>query len=154
MSRDRRLPPSSPEELTPRLKERLERLVPSLIELGFGCVHSAESESDGSPETVVDCAAYVTHCRAVCCSYRFALTEGEVREGRILWDRERPYFIARSENGYCPHHDEETRRCRIWDHRPLRCRRYDCRKESSFWENVEKGTVRPGTFGHLPEKRR
>ena len=63
-------------------------------------------------------------------------------------------FIARGENGYCPHHDEKTRRCLIWDDRPLRCRRYDCRKESSFWEDADRGSVRPGTFDHLPERER
>ena len=152
MSKDRPKPPSSPENLTPHLRERLEKLVPRLLELGLGSVHSAETESDGGSDADVDCFNRLEHCRAVCCSYRFALTEDEVAEGKILWDREKPHFIARGGNGYCSHHDEKTRRCRIWDDRPLRCRRYDCRRLESFWADAERHTLRRGTFDHLPEE--
>lgn len=142
-----------PEDLPPHLRERLERIVPHLIKLGMGCVHSAESEGDGGEETTVDCERRVGTCRSVCCSFRFALTESEVEEGRIRWERERPYFIAHAADGYCTHHDRETRRCTVWEHRPLRCRRFDCRRESTIWEDADRQVLRERTFDHLPGKR-
>jgi hypothetical protein len=139
-----------PDDLPPHLQERLQRLIPRLIELGMGCVHSAESEADGEEETSVDCGDRVSVCRAVCCSFRFALTEAEVARGDIGWEKEKPYFIAQGDDGYCTHHDGETMNCRIWEKRPLRCRRYDCRRESSFWEDADGNIIRNGTFDHLP----
>ena len=59
----------------------------------------------------------------------FALTKDEVGLGRIMYNTDRPYFIARDPDGYCPHLERETFSCRVWDHRPERCRRYDCRQE-------------------------
>jgi len=139
---------SDPDALPPHLQERLQRLIPHLIEMGMGCVHSDESEADGVEETSVDCADRVPVCRAICCSFCFALTEAEVEGGDIDWDKEKPYFIARGEHGYCTHHDGETMSCRIWEKRPLRCRRYDCRRESSLWDDDGR-TLRKGTFDHL-----
>jgi Fe-S-cluster containining protein len=153
MSEKGRRPPSSPEELTPHLQERLQSLVPRLIELGLGCVHSAESETDGGTDSSVDCLDRIHACRAVCCSYRFALTESEADGEKILWDRQKPYFIAHGGNGYCTHHDTAAGTCLIWENRPLRCRRYDCRSENTPWKDAERHIIRPGTFDHLPGKK-
>lgn len=141
--------PVDPDELAPHLRERLYRLVPRLIELGLGCVHSAERADDGGVETAVDCAARIPVCRSVCCTFRFALTEEEVAGGLISWNPARPYFIGRGEDGYCLHHDRATGGCLIWEQRPLRCRRYDCRRESSFWVDDDGMVLREGTFDHL-----
>ena len=145
--------PADPEELTPHLRERLHKLVPRLIELGLGCVHSGEKVDDGGVDTAVDCAARIPVCRSVCCTFRFALTEEEVAGGIIGWDRSRPYFIGRGEDGYCIHHDRETGGCLIWQRRPLRCRRYDCRRESSFWADAGRMVLKEGTFDHLDRER-
>ena len=147
---NRRRPPSSPEDLVPHLRERLENLVPSLLELGLCRVYSAE-EADGQ-EAEINCPERVDRCLAVCCSYRFALTEAEVGERRVRWDPAEPHFIARGADGYCVHHDSATRRCRIWDARPLRCRRYDCRSESTIWKGPEEDEIDGEAFAHLPQE--
>ena len=141
----------APEDLPPHLRERLERIIPHLITLGMGCVHSAEKEGDGLEETAVDCSLRVGTCRSVCCSFRFALTEDEVTRGLICWDLQKPYFIAQAKDGYCTHHDRDTRRCTVWQDRPLRCRRYDCLRESSVWEDGDRHVLTEGIFDHLPD---
>ena len=62
------------------------------------------------------------------------LTKDEVEAGYVQYNEERPFFIARSpDDGYCPHMDRETYACKVYENRPLRCRRYDCRDDSEVW---------------------
>jgi Fe-S-cluster containining protein len=138
------------EDLTPELRQRLLELVPKLFELGMGCTYSAESPEDGGTDSEVDCAGRTSLCRAVCCSFRFALTREEAESGAIRYDREHPFFIARDPDGYCLHHDREQGLCTIWDTRPLRCRRYTCLAESRVWKDGDSLVILPGTFDHLP----
>ena len=137
------------DDLTPALREKLRRLVPRLLEMGLGQVLSSETEGDGLTDSAVDCEERVSVCRAVCCSFIFALTAAEVEKGLIKWDREKPCFIAREPSGFCSHFNSRSRRCRIWEDRPLRCRRYDCTQEDSFWQDVNCHRLKPGVFDHL-----
>lgn len=83
-------------------------------------------EDDAEPERHVDCVSRIGECRASCCTLAFALTQEEVRAGRVRYSPDRPYYIARDGDGYCPHLDRETYRCAIHEVRPLRCRKYSC----------------------------
>ena len=48
-----------------------------------------------------ECASRTSLCRAVCCSFRFALTREEAESGIIRHDEAHPFFIARGADGYC-----------------------------------------------------
>jgi len=113
--------------LSPAEQERLVAVMEKMLEMGIGAVYGEEEE--GKPEAVVDCRERLSECRARCCTYHFALTKEEVEGGRIRHNPKRPFFIARERDGYCPHLDRRTLLCRVWDDRPLRCRRYDCRRD-------------------------
>jgi hypothetical protein len=111
-------------------KEEMERIVRAMtrmMELGVAVVYSDEQE--GLADVPVDCSGRLSECRARCCTLSFALTKSEAAEGVIRHNPERPFFIARGPDGYCPHMDRNTLACLVYDNRPLRCRRYDCAVE-------------------------
>jgi hypothetical protein len=83
-------------------------------------------EDDAEPDAFVDCASKISSCRANCCSYVFALTQEEVRKGFYQYNPDRPYYMARDADGFCPYLDRVTFFCSIHDRRPLRCRKYTC----------------------------
>ncbi|KAF0178333.1 MAG: hypothetical protein FD164_2228 [Nitrospirae bacterium] len=89
-----------------------------------GCLYGLESDTE--PDAFCDCLTKLDVCRALCCTYFFALTQEEVHRGIVAHNPERPYYIARDPDGYCPHFDRLTYICLIHDYRPLRCRRYKC----------------------------
>jgi len=60
----------------------------------------------------------------------FALTQEEVKKGFFKYSAERPYYMARDADGYCPYLDRETFQCSIFEKRPLRCRKYVCSQGS------------------------
>jgi len=83
-------------------------------------------EDDAEPEAFVDCAARIASCRANCCTYVFALTQEEVKKNFFKYNAERPYYMARDADGYCPYLDKTTFKCTVHERRPLRCRKYTC----------------------------
>ena len=72
-------------------------------------------EDPGVPEASVNCHERIEECRAVCCTFQFALTKEEVRRGNIKHNPARPFFIAREPDAYCPHLDRKNLRCGIWE---------------------------------------
>jgi Fe-S-cluster containining protein len=130
--------------IPPEEQRRIKRMLERLMELGIGAVYADE---DGGREASVDCEARLPLCRAVCCTFHFALTKQEAREGRIAHNPRRPFFIKRDEDGYCPHMDRDTCRCSVWPHRPARCRNYDCREDPEVWEDPEGRIIRKGLLG-------
>lgn len=85
----------------------------------------------------IDCASLIPLCGARCCSFNVALTADEVRDGRVPWDLEIPYVLARDlDTGYCAHLDEHTR-CKCYEVRPSTCRTYDCRRDPRVWIDFE-----------------
>src|SRR2546421_6276826 len=58
----------------------------------------------------------------VCSSDLFALTVQDLEEGRVKWDLGRPYMIRHDADGYCHHVERETKRCGIYENRPVVCR--------------------------------
>jgi hypothetical protein len=111
--------------------KRLAPLIKKMLEMGIGAVYGVEDEE--GEWTEVDCRSRLKRCRSVCCTFQFALTREEVRKGIVRHDRNRPYFIARDPDGYCPHMDRDTFECTVYMDRPLRCRKYDCRDDSQVW---------------------
>lgn len=123
-------PEASPESLDdlPIPEEEKQRIVAALLrmmEMGMGGVYGIEDE--GIPDAAPPCSSLMQECKARCCSLAFALTKEEVQRGIVAYDRKKPFFIARGEDGYCAQIDRKTLRCIVYEDRPLRCRRYDCR---------------------------
>ena len=83
-------------------------------------------EDDSEAEAFVDCMAKISSCRANCCSLVFALTQEEVRKGFYQFNPDRPFYMARDTDGFCPYLDRATFFCSIHERRPLRCRKYTC----------------------------
>jgi hypothetical protein len=109
------------------VRQRLLSLMTRMLEAGIFAVYG--DEDDGVPDAEVDCAAVIRQCRAQCCTLSFALTREEAQKGAIRHDSKRPFFIARDPDGWCVHLDRGTFMCGEYGNRPLRCRRYDCRRD-------------------------
>jgi hypothetical protein len=128
----------------------MRKMIEKLMEKGIFVVYGDEVDTD---ETVIlDPGDRRKICKSICCSFTFALTKEEVEKGIIKWNNKRPYFIARDDDGFCPHLDRESLQCKIWENRPARCRKYDCRKKTSVWIDWEKKIINPDIFKHLPKK--
>ena len=112
-------------------KARIVRLIERTLELGIAGIYG--DEDPGVPDADFPCERYTDRCKAKCCTFIFALTPQEVEQGLIAYNQERPFFIARDADGYCPHLDRATYRCTVWESRPLRCRRYECSEDPEVW---------------------
>ena len=88
-------------------------------------------------EQVVDCAARMHVCHAVCCKLRVALSGSEVEAGRVRWDLGRPYFIRREADGKCTHNDRSTGGCTVYADRPQPCRQYSCATDGRIWKDFD-----------------
>jgi Fe-S-cluster containining protein len=86
---------------------------------------------EGAPP--IDCADRVSICHAACCKLPFALSKQDVREGIVRWELGQPYMIDHDEDGYCSHLGRGALACRIYDHRPVPCRGFDCRNDKRIW---------------------
>jgi hypothetical protein len=119
-----------PEHQRPRVLAMLAAFEKTL-ERGMAAIYGDEPAN--APDAQVPCTRHLQQCGAHCCSLMFALTQAEVAQGAVQYNPQRPYFIARDADGLCPHLDRETLACSVWDQRPLRCRRYDCRDDRDIW---------------------
>jgi len=118
----------SPENLqiSDQERQRIVSILTRMLEMGIGSIYGQEDE--GLPDAVIDCRTRIQECRASCCTLTFALTRDEVEKGIIKFNSEKPFFISRNSAGYCTHLDHDSLKCTVWNDRPLRCRRYDCRE--------------------------
>ena len=86
----------------------------------------------------VDCASLISLCQGRCCKLHFPLSFQDLDEGVVQWNYERPYRIRqRASDGYCVHSAVESHGCTVYEHRPLTCRRYDCRTDTRVWIDFE-----------------
>ena len=114
-------------QISEQERQRIVSILNRMLEMGIGSIYGQEEE--GLPDAVVDCRTRIQQCRAVCCTLIFALTRDEVQKGIIKYNSEKPFFISRNSEGYCTHFDHDSLKCTVWNDRPLRCRRYDCRED-------------------------
>jgi hypothetical protein len=92
----------------------------------------------------IDCAAHLHLCQARCCSFRVRLDPDEVREGKLRWELEDPYNLARARDGYCAHLREgEGGGCEHYADRPATCREYDCSDDKRVWLDYEQRIPAP-----------
>lgn len=106
-------------------KLRILRVMNKMMDMGMAAVYGDEAVDE--PDADVPCNKVISQCSARCCSFIFALTKEEAELGIVKTNPNKPYFIARDEDSYCPHLNREKLECEVWENRPLRCRRYDCR---------------------------
>jgi Fe-S-cluster containining protein len=86
----------------------------------------------------VDCAALMSLCHGRCCKLHFPLSFQDLDERVVQWNYAQPYRIRqRAEDGYCVHSERDTHGCTVYQHRPIACRRYDCRKDPRVWIDFE-----------------
>ncbi len=134
------------EELNDRKKVVGNRLVKKFAEQEIGVVAVQEYNQDKytfKDEVKIDCASRLHLCRAACCRLNLALSKQDIEEGILKWDFGDPYMIAKDAEGYCRHLDRTTSRCTVWQHRPIPCRGYDCRKDKRIWLDFEKEIINP-----------
>lgn len=117
--------------LTPEQRDRLLEVMEKMLAMGMAAVYGDEAPDE--PDADMDCRACLAECQAKCCTYVFALTKEEVARGNIQYNQQKPYFIARDGDGYCPHLNRQSLQCEVWETRPLRCRRYHCKDDREIW---------------------
>src|SRR5262245_27280134 len=130
-------------ELNDRKRQVALRLVEKLKDSGTGVMLQQPEIDKYTFEggARIDCENRVHLCRAACCRLRFALSKQDLEEGMVKWDLAHPYLIARGEDGYCRHFERQSCRCTIYQHRPVPCRAYDCRKDTRIWADFEHKVV-------------
>jgi hypothetical protein len=95
-----------------------------------------EDPPDATTEpAVVDCAARMPVCHAVCCKLAVSLSAAEVETGRLRWDLGHPYRLRREADGRCTHQDRETGWCGVYEDRPRPCRTYTCATDGRIWKD-------------------
>ncbi len=126
IDRDKNIPRNEPggPSVSAEEREKILRIALERMVMIGGNVFGLED--DAEPEAIVDCAAMTDSCKANCCTYVFALTREEVEKGIYKFNPEKPYYMARDPDGYCPYLDRVSFKCGIHDKRPLRCRKYAC----------------------------
>jgi Fe-S-cluster containining protein len=101
-----------------------------------GVLIRVDGEQAGEP-AVVDCAARLPVCQAVCCRLQFALSVEEIESGPLRWDLGRPYLNRRDPDGYCHECDPGSRTCGVYEQRPAVCRRYSCEGDGRIWKDFD-----------------
>ncbi|MET0647219.1 MAG: YkgJ family cysteine cluster protein [Pyrinomonadaceae bacterium] len=144
----------SVEELDERKKQVGQRLAEKFTEKGMGVALTSDEQDKYAYEGGgdIDCGNRIALCRGACCRLSFALTVQDLEEGRVKWDLGRPYMIRHDEDGFCHHIERETKRCGLYENRPLVCRAYDCRKDKRIWEDFENRVVSPDLDKLFPQR--
>ena len=86
----------------------------------------------------VDCDARMHLCHGRCCGFNIQLSKQDLLEGKLEWQIDKPYYLAKDQTGYCTYQNKDTGGCNNYQHRPATCRRYDCRDDQRVWIDFEK----------------
>jgi hypothetical protein len=106
---------------------------------------SVDKHSVGNSD--VDCAARMHLCHGRCCAFKFPISRQDLEEGELQWDIDRPYYLAKNDEGYCVHQVRETGFCGVYEHRPAVCREYSCAEDHRVWIDFEKMIPAPMSEG-------
>lgn len=121
-------------QLPKAAQEKLINFLDRSLAMKIGAIYG--NEDPDQADACIDCNSLVSTCKAKCCTLMFALTQEEAEAGKIAYNKDRPFFIARDEHdGYCPHLNRETYACGVWHDRPIRCRVYSCENDNDIWPN-------------------
>jgi Fe-S-cluster containining protein len=133
-----------PGEIAARVKALAERARDENLQHTHVEVEASIDKYEVTDLPDVDCAALMPLCHGRCCKLHFPLSFQDLDERVVQWNYEQPYRIRqRVEDGYCVHSAVETRGCTVYTHRPLTCRRYDCRKDPRVWVDFESRVPAP-----------
>lgn len=110
---------------------------PPPASIGWPSIAMRIDDGDESAPSVVDCAARMHVCRAVCCKLKFPLSPAEVEAGQLKWDIGHPYVIRQASTGYCVHNAGATGRCGVYADRPGVCRRFSCAGDTRIWSDFD-----------------
>lgn len=132
-------------ELASRNREKSEKLQKAYIKRGMAVAMQEfkESKYDFKGSAELDCENRIHLCKAACCRLPLALSKEDVQEGIVRWDLGQPYMIAHSADGYCVHLDQGSCHCRVYEHRPIPCRGYDCCQDKRIWLDFDKKIINP-----------
>jgi len=135
------------EELDQRKKAVENRLNNSFKEAGIGVrVQNAKIDKYNLKEGAeIDCENRKHICRAACCTFAYALSLQDIREG-IRWSLGKPFMNAKEADGYCVHLNRDTLTCSIYERRPAVCRQYSCRNDQRVWLDFDKMIINPDVF--------
>lgn len=103
---------------------------------------AADVDKYAVPAVEIDCEQRLSLCKAACCRRPFALSTQDLEEGVLRWDFADPYVNRRDAGGRCVHATEACR-CGVYEQRPLRCRRFDCRQDASIWIDFDRWIPNP-----------
>ena len=117
------------------------RVEEALAERDERTVHAValrdEEDAGDQQDVVVDCAARMHVCHAVCCKLSVALSAPEVEAGRLRWDLGRPYYLRQEADGRCAHQERPGGWCGVYADRPRPCRTYTCASDGRIWKDFE-----------------
>ncbi|MBN2361249.1 MAG: YkgJ family cysteine cluster protein [Deltaproteobacteria bacterium] len=98
---------------------------------------------------LVDCAAgQRMGCELLCCRLFVPLSLEEMAAG-LQTQSPLSNLLRQEPDGFCCYLDRATRRCTIWQRRPLVCRRYNCNDDPKLQVVLREGFT---SFGRLIEQ--
>lgn len=126
------------DELNAKIVEVRERLEGTRYGSGTGFIVTGKGGDKYAPvhEVDVDCDKRWHLCKAACCTLGIALSKQDLAEGVVKWDPGEPYLIRRGEGAHCCH-VQENFHCEVREHRPLICRRYNCKEDPRIWDDYD-----------------
>lgn len=100
----------------------------------------------------IDCAARLDQCHARCCALEVELSQQDLDERQLPWRIDEPYVLVRDADGYCINLDRRDGTCCDYQHRPARCREFDCRKDQRIWVDFDANVAVPLWHGLVPPR--
>ena len=120
-----------------RVIQKLKRYAKAATAPQIALDHTTDKYEVEGTGADIDCAARMHLCLGRCCSFQIPLSQQDLREGKLEWQIDRPYYLARTRAGLCTYQSEQTGGCTNYEHRPATCRRYDCREDKRVWLDFE-----------------
>jgi len=116
-------------------------LAPGIDEAGLrraGFLPREDSAAEqAKPEVLVDCAARMPVCMAICCKLGIHLSAAEALDDRLRTDPDNPFLLKREEDGRCAHQQRSTGFCGVYEDRPKPCRQYSCAGDRRIWRDFD-----------------